>query len=79
MRCRTARTAWDCPIPQHVWRCGCLLDDLMFCLIAGETLYFKADGCNRPDFEAEERRSFLYEPPSGKTFAMSYYELPECL
>ncbi|MEP2910453.1 MAG: TfoX/Sxy family protein [Parvibaculum sp.] len=56
-----------------------MLDDLMFCLIAGETLYFKADGCNRPDFEAEERRSFLYEPPSGKTFAMSYYELPECL
>jgi len=58
---------------------GVYLDDLMFGLIAGETLYFKVDGRNRPDFEAEEMGPFLYEPPSGTTVAMSYYELPERL
>ncbi|HCX69423.1 TfoX/Sxy family protein [Parvibaculum sp.] len=58
---------------------GVYLDDLMFGLIAGETLYFKVDGRNRPDFEADEMGPFLYEPPSGKTVAMSYYELPERL
>ncbi|WP_421860952.1 TfoX/Sxy family protein [Parvibaculum sp.] len=58
---------------------GVYLDDLMFGLIAGETLYFKVDERNRSDFEAEEMVPFLYEPPSGKTIAMSYYELPERL
>ncbi|MDO9125240.1 MAG: TfoX/Sxy family protein, partial [Parvibaculum sp.] len=55
------------------------LDDLMFGLIVGETLFLKADDRNRSDFEAEEMGPFLYEPPSGKTVAMSYYELPERL
>jgi len=58
---------------------GVYLDDLMFGLIVGETLFLKADDRNRSDFEAEEMGPFLYEPPSGKTVAMSYYELPERL
>lgn len=58
---------------------GVYLDDLMFGLIAGETLFLKADDRNRPDFEVEEMGPFLYEPPSGKTVAMSYYEMPERL
>lgn len=58
---------------------GVYLDDLMFGLIAGETLFFKVDERNRPDFEAEEMGPFVYEPPSGKAVAMSYYELPERL
>ncbi|MDP1627880.1 TfoX/Sxy family protein [Parvibaculum sp.] len=58
---------------------GVYLDDLMFGLIVGETLFLKADERNRSDFEAEEMGPFLYEPPSGKTVAMSYYELPERL
>ncbi|MEX0838784.1 MAG: TfoX/Sxy family protein [Parvibaculum sp.] len=58
---------------------GVYLDDLMFGLIAGETLFFKVDERNRADYEAEDSGPFIYEPPSGKTIAMSYYELPERL
>lgn len=58
---------------------GVYLGDLMFGLIAGETLFFKVDDRNRADYEAEEMGPFVYEPPSGKSVAMSYYELPERL
>lgn len=58
---------------------GVYFDDLMFGLIARETLFFKVDDRNRPDFEAEGTGPFIYEPPSGKAIAMSYYELPERL
>ncbi|MBX3494494.1 MAG: TfoX/Sxy family protein [Parvibaculum sp.] len=58
---------------------GVYLDDLMFGLVAGETLFFKVDDRNRVDYEAEGSGPFIYEPPSGKTIAMSYYELPERL
>lgn len=58
---------------------GVYFDDLMFGLIAGETLFFKVDDRNQPDFEAEGMGPFIYEPPSGKAIAMSYYELPERL
>lgn len=58
---------------------GVYFDDLMFGLIAGETLFFKVDERNRRDFEGEEMGPFVYEPPSGKSIAMSYYELPERL
>ncbi|MBX3446975.1 MAG: TfoX/Sxy family protein [Parvibaculaceae bacterium] len=58
---------------------GVYLDDLMFGLIADETLFFKVDDRNRADYEAEEMGPFVYEPPSGKAVAMSYYELPERL
>jgi DNA transformation protein and related proteins len=53
--------------------------DLMFGLIANETLHFKADEVNRPAFEEESMGPFVYEPPSGKQIAMSYWELPERL
>ncbi|GMV63662.1 MAG: hypothetical protein AMXMBFR74_28300 [Parvibaculum sp.] len=58
---------------------GVYFDDLMFGLIVGETLFFKVDERNRGDFESEEMGPFVYEPPSGKSIAMSYYELPERL
>ncbi|MFN4355631.1 TfoX/Sxy family protein [Parvibaculum sp.] len=58
---------------------GVYFDDLMFGLIAGETLFFKVDDRNRADYEAEQMGPFVYEPPSGKSVAMSYYELPERL
>jgi len=58
---------------------GVYLDNLMFGLIAGETLFFKVDERNRADYEAENSGPFIYEPPSGKMVAMSYYELPERL
>lgn len=58
---------------------GVYLDDLMFGLIAGETLFFKVDDRNRTDYETESSGPFIYAPPSGKAVAMSYYELPERL
>lgn len=58
---------------------GVYYGDLMFGLIAGEVLYFKADEINRPDFEAEGTEAFVYAPPSGKTITMSYWEVPERL
>ena len=58
---------------------GVYYNDLMFGLIANETLHFKADDINQPDFEEEDQGPFVYEPPTGKQIAMSYWELPERL
>lgn len=53
--------------------------DLMFGLIASETLYLKVDDTNRPDFEEEDKRPFVFETKNGKQDVASYYELPEAL
>ncbi|SIN98496.1 DNA transformation protein [Parasphingorhabdus marina DSM 22363] len=53
--------------------------DLMFGLIADETLYLKVDDTTRADFEAEDKRPFVYESKNGKQDVASYYELPEAL
>lgn len=62
---------------------GVYYDKLMFGLIFDETLYLKADEINRPDFEAENKGPFVYEPQSGKLvgrqIAMPYWEVPEHL
>jgi DNA transformation protein len=48
---------------------------VMFALIAGETLYFKTDAINRPEFEAAGMGPFVYES-KGRWTAMSYHEAP---
>ena len=48
---------------------------VMFALIAGETLYFKTDAINRPEFEAAGMGPFVYES-RGRRTAMSYHEAP---
>ena len=63
---------------------GVYFDDLMFGLIVGETLYFKADAQNRAAFEEEGQEPFMYQPPpkdgqARKAVSMSYYEVPERL
>lgn len=45
-----------------------------FALVAGDTLYFKVDGTNRPDFEAAGMGPFL--PFGNAAKPMGYYELP---
>lgn len=52
---------------------GVYADDLMFGLIADETLYFKVDDGNRAAFEAEGMAAFK---TPGRQIAMSYYEVP---
>lgn len=54
---------------------GIFFDDLMFALIARDTLYFKADDENRPAFEAEQMGPFTYTA-KGRAGSLSYYEAP---
>ena len=54
---------------------GLFRDNLMFALIAQDTLYFKIDARNRPDFEAAGMEPFTYEG-KGKKMQMSYFEVP---
>ena len=49
-------------------------DGRAFALVAEETLYFKVDDSNRPDFVAAGMRPFL--PWGDPDKPMQYYELP---
>ena len=55
---------------------GIYRNNLMFGLIADETLYLKADEKTRPEFEAKGLPPFTYEK-KGKKYSMSYYQAPE--
>ncbi len=56
---------------------GLFRDDLMFGLIADDTLYFKVDDGNRPDFEAQGMRPFTYQVKSRNSRSvMSYFQVP---
>ncbi|MAN63810.1 MAG: hypothetical protein CMI60_17895 [Parvibaculum sp.] len=63
---------------------GVYYRDLMFGLIASETLHFKADDINKGAFEDEGMTPFLYEAPpkdgkEGRKISMSYWEIPDRL
>ncbi|MCE7997670.1 MAG: TfoX/Sxy family protein [Rhodobiaceae bacterium] len=63
---------------------GVYYRDLMFGLIASETLHFKADDINKGAFEEEGMTQFLYEAPpkegkEGRRISMSYWEIPDRL
>lgn len=58
---------------------GVYFDDLMFGLIAGETLYFKVDDRNRAEYESEGLEPFTVQLTRGGTGSFSYYEVPERL
>ncbi len=53
---------------------GLYAGELFFALIARDTLYFKVDDSNRPDFVAREMGPFL--PFGDEREVMQYYELP---
>ena len=55
---------------------GIFRDELMFGIVADETLYLKADDENRADFEARGLERFVYYK-KGKPMYLSYYEAPE--
>jgi DNA transformation protein len=52
-------------------------EDLFFALIDDDTLYFKVDESNRPDFEARGMGPF--QPYGEKGETMGYYRVPEDL
>jgi len=53
--------------------------DLMFGLIAEETVYLKVGERNRADFEEHGCSAFSYQGKNGKRSVMSYYQLPAFL
>lgn len=55
---------------------GDYADDVMFALIADDTLYLKANETTAPKFEAEGTEPFTYTAKGGKPIAMSYWEVP---
>lgn len=53
---------------------GIYAGELFFALIAEDTLYFKVDDSNRPDFETRGMGPFL--PFGDERDKMQYYEVP---
>lgn len=53
---------------------GLYAGELFFALIARDTVYFKVDDSNRPDFVTREMGPFL--PFGDEREVMQYYELP---
>jgi DNA transformation protein and related proteins len=58
---------------------GVYADGVMFGLIAGDTLYLKADDQSRHAFEAEGLEPFTYQARGKRRIAMSYWRIPERL
>lgn len=56
---------------------GIYCGDLFFALIADDTLYFKVDDSNRPEFEARGMGPFRPYGDGGEV--MQYYRVPEDL
>jgi DNA transformation protein len=56
---------------------GVYSGDLFFALIDEDTVYFKVDDTNRPDFEARGMGPFRPAGPDGEV--MQYYAVPEDL
>jgi DNA transformation protein len=55
---------------------GAFHGDVMFALVAGDTLYFKVDDGNRGEFETAGSGPFQYEAKGRKRGLVSYYEVP---
>lgn len=54
---------------------GIYLEDLMFGLVADETLYLKVDDGNRAFYEQQDLPPFIYQK-NGKPYVMSYCMAP---
>jgi DNA transformation protein len=55
---------------------GLYCDGVMFGLIADDVAYLKVDDSNREDFIKAGSSAFNPYPEKGKTYVMSYYEIP---
>jgi DNA transformation protein len=58
---------------------GIYCDGVMFALVVDDTLYFKVDDRNRPDFEAEGLAPFSYATKDSRHTIMSYWRCPDRL
>ncbi len=55
---------------------GIYLDDVMFGLVADDTLYFKVDALNEEAFERAGLPRFVFTKKDGGTMTMSYRQAP---
>lgn len=55
---------------------GIFLDELMFGLVADNTLYLKTDNETENDYKEKGLEAFTYNK-EGKEYKMSYYQAPE--
>lgn len=55
---------------------GIFLEDMMFGLVAHDTLFFKTDDTSRPEFEDANCGPFTYSS-RGSTHVMPYYQAPD--
>ncbi|MEL6961318.1 MAG: TfoX/Sxy family protein [Pseudomonadota bacterium] len=55
---------------------GLFLHDAMFALIVWDTLYFKVDQVNRPQYDALGLAPFSYVGQKGNSATMNYCEAP---
>ncbi|MEG9861042.1 MAG: TfoX/Sxy family protein [Parvularculales bacterium] len=58
---------------------GVYCEEVMFALIADETLYFKVNETTIPSYEAEGCSPFVFEMANGRSATMSYWSLPDYL
>lgn len=52
-------------------------EGLAFALVIADTLYFKVDDQNGPEFDRRDLPRFSYETKTGRTTVMSYARAPE--
>ena len=55
---------------------GLYADETFFALIAGDTLYFKVDDSNRPDYVARKCEPFRPRARDPDAYSMSYFAVP---
>ncbi|MGI9510356.1 MAG: TfoX/Sxy family protein [Geminicoccaceae bacterium] len=55
---------------------GLFLYDVMFALVAWDTLYLKVDEVNRPAYEARSLAPFSYVGLQGRSVTMAFCEAP---
>lgn len=56
---------------------GLYVDGLFVALIAGDSLYLRADAVARPAFERAGGRAFSYSARHGQAVTMGYWSAPE--
>jgi len=56
---------------------GVYAHDVMFALLADDTVYLKVDDALKTELEAEGSEPFRFEMKDGKIAEMKYYRLPD--
>lgn len=52
-------------------------DDLIFAIVADDTLYFRVDAEVRPQFEAAGSTPFVFNMPDGREVPISFWRAPD--